>query len=61
MSSLAKSKRKKEKANEYHFIDYLSSFIVGRIARLAVQPQLGIWRQWDRRVSFAPRDPRLVV
>jgi hypothetical protein len=51
----------KEKAHEYHSTYYLGSIIIGRPAGLALQPQLGIRRQWDRWVPSAPGHSWLAV
>jgi len=58
---LWQAKNKKEKAYEYHSTYYLGSIIVGSFTGLALQPKLGLWRQRDRWVPFAPGYPWLVV
>jgi hypothetical protein len=47
----------KEKAYEYHFIDHLGFVTVRCPARLALQPKLGLWRQWDRWDSCPAGNP----
>jgi hypothetical protein len=51
----------KEKANEYHITYHSGSIIVRRLAGLALQPQLGLWWQWDRWIPFAPGHPWFAI
>jgi hypothetical protein len=50
--------KKRRKIHEYHFAYHLSSVVVGRVAGMAIQPQLGIRRQRDPWFPPASGDPR---
>ena len=52
---------KRRKLHEYHSNYYLDSIVVGRVAGMALQPQLGIWRKRDRWVPSASGNPGPVI
>ena len=53
--------QKKEKVYGYYSTYNLGFVSTGCAARMAVQPKLGIWRQWDCWVPLTPGDPWLAV
>lgn len=61
VSALTQTKLEKEKAYGYDFTYHPGSVTVGRLASLALQPELGIWRQWDRWVPITPGHSRPAV
>jgi hypothetical protein len=51
----------KGEKHEYYFDHNIGSVAVRGIARMALQPKLGIWWKWSAWVSFAPDNSWLAI